>query len=363
MEISSDSVSFLSKSPFFIKTLPCKESGYKECNPISFHKYPTDKDPTDKYPTDEYPTDKDPTDKDPIAEDPTDKDPTDKNPADNDPIDQDPIDKDPTDKNPADKNSIDIDKDPTDKDPTDKNLTDNDLTDNDLTDNDLTDNDLIDKDLTVKDPTDKATGWEITESSAEQESVESENVDEEDCERSEEEKFEKTKSFVDFEVDFSVELNNEEKQEGMFAVIDSGLIVNPLGGCNAFEEFEIVNAKHIALFRGDSVSACSDNNETDSPPNSKPNVKLVANPASLSSYSDIRQSIDDVVIPQKGAVTSGLSSPKKSKKKRMKEKLLSTSKEEKLLRSYISLFSSQCGPPVNVTPDATLAVIESDPGT
>lgn len=205
-------------------------------------------------------------------------------------------------------------------------------------------------------PTNKATEHEY---SVNQESVEVENLDEErieeDC-KAIEKKISKPDPF-DCRMEFSVEPTDEERQEIISPVIGSGLTVNPLGGCDAFEEFEMVNSKPVALFRGDSVS--SDNDKTDSSPKSKPSVKVVANPdpTSLPSNSGTRQSVDDVFIAEEIAIESAL-----PKKKQSKEKLLSTSEEEKLLPSYISLFSSQCGPPVSVTPDMPLAIIESDPG-
>ncbi len=157
-------------------------------------------------------------------------------------------------------------------------------------------------------------------------------------------------------------------------------MIDPLSGCNTSKELEFVDklcdagikessdvvSSPATLCRGGGLAVSSDNNETALSNASKENSsKKVATAHSASAVaSNERQIIEDPVLQEDRVEAPPRTRPKRTEKcpKQWQDHLL-CSDDKKGFPSFISVFSSHCGPPVQVSSGPPLGVIECNPGT
>ena len=154
-------------------------------------------------------------------------------------------------------------------------------------------------------------------------------------------------------------------------------MIDPLSGCNTSKfvdklcdagikgNSDVVSSP-ATLCRGGGLAVSSDNNETALSNASKENSsKKVATAHSASAVaSNERQIIEDPVLQEDRVEAPPRTRPKRTEKcpKQWQDHLL-CSDDKKGFPSFISVFSSHCGPPVQVSSGPPLGVIECNPGT
>ena len=145
------------------------------------------------------------------------------------------------------------------------------------------------------------------------------------------------------------------------------IIIDPLSGCNTSKELELINIKvrsdvlssPAILCGGGRLSA--DDETTSSNASEEKGSKKVAIAHSASAVaSNEEHIIGDPVLQKCRVKTPHRTRPKRTEKcPKQWQDYLCCSDDKEGLPSYISVFPSYCGPPVQVSSGPSLAVIES----